>query len=426
MRIVAILAAALLTAAGAAVVAPAASAAPSIRIVSSSQQGPDASGYLHIVGEVENLSTTAAESVQVDAQLLAADGSFLDFEVAGSRVNVLKAGTKSPFDIMFQPPPGYDHYTLTVRADDALRSPNYNFTTVVDNEFTDGAGRHIVGRVTNGNTTPAEFIAVNYTFYNAAGTVVGVAVGFVSSGDPVAAGATAPFEVVLDQWIPAYASKVSVTESTTQAAPPGGVPAAKVTIAVDVQRITSGNAPMLSGYVTDASGVFLSGKSVSLLGQTYGQSAYAPVQTATGAPIVTDDNGRWSAQIRPERQTGFIAVADQARSAPLVVFVSARVNLDRSVAGRTVARTYAFRGDLDPNAPDFRGAALGLALNGRDARGRPTFAVIGTARTATDSAATYAVSAARGLPRGTNVFVVFTSARNGLLKGSASVSVNVA
>ena len=408
-----------------AALAPSASAAPSLRIVSSSQHGPDSSGYVHIVGEVENLSATAAESVQIDAQLLAADGSFLDFEVASSRLTVLRGGAKSPFDVLFQPPAGYDHYTLTVRGDDALRSPNNNFTTVVDSEFTDGAGRHIVGRVTNNNTTPAEFIAVNYTFYDAAGTVVGVAVGFVSSGDPVAPGATGPFEVILDPWIPAYTSKAFVTESSTAAAPPGGEPAAKVTIGVDVQRITSGNAPVLSGFVTDAAGVFLSGKTVSLIGQTYGQTSYQPVTTANGAAIVTDVNGRWTAPIRPERQTAFVAVVDQARSQPLVVFVSARVNLDRSVANRTVPRSYAFRGDLDPNAPDFRGAAVGLALNGRDSRGRPTFSVIGTARSAVDATASYAVSAARGLPAGQNVFVVFTSARNGLLKGSASVRVNV-
>ena len=225
----------------------------------------------------------------------------------------------------------------------------------------------------------------------------------------------------------------SPSPTTTSTGTPTGTPttpaectgATGVTISVNVQRITSGNAPTLSGVVTNAAGQPVSGCTITLLAKNYIQTTYSGVQTT--APIVTDDSGRWVVVVRPERQTAYVARVNQggAQSRSLVIFVSARVNLNRPAAGQVLPRSFCFTGDLDPNAPDFRGAAVGLAKVGRDAAGRPTFAVIGQTVTRNDANATFTVCPRSG-QLADGVYVIFTSARNGLLKGSVSQTVNTA
>ena len=215
----------------------------------------------------------------------------------------------------------------------------------------------------------------------------------------------------------------SNTASPTTSPSPGN-DAATVTINVNVQRITSGNAPTISGTVTDSSGQPVRNRDVQLLAREYNSSTYRAFPT--DEPLRTDNNGNYSGVVRPIRQTAFVTKVDDAQSPSLVVFVFTRVNLDRSAANTVQPRSYQFRGDLDPNAPDLRGAAVGLAIVGRDARGRATFSVINQTVTRNDAAATYTLGGRNGvLPVGTNTYVVFTSARNGLGKGSASVRFTV-
>ena len=215
-------------------------------------------------------------------------------------------------------------------------------------------------------------------------------------------------------------TRTSTGTPTTTATPQPCQNVTAVSITVNVQRITSGNAPTLSGTVERAGGQVARNCAVTLFAKNYIQTAYEAVATTE-----TDDTGRYLFQVRPVRQTSFIARSGATQSRSLVVFVSARVNLVRPAAGQVLPRSYCFTGDLDPNAPDFRGAAVGLAKVGRDAAGRPTFAVIGQTATRNDAGATFTLCPqSRQLADG--VYVIFTSARNGLLKGSVSQTINTA
>ena len=221
----------------------------------------------------------------------------------------------------------------------------------------------------------------------------------------------------------AFAAPVTVTGGSVPPPAPDGGPGAGVTLGADVSPVTSGNMPRLLGRAADYAGRALAGRNVTLMAKPYGSPGYTSVPLE--APVTTDADGRFAIAVRPERQTAYVARVDNVASTAAVVAVFARVNLDRSAAGAVVPRSYAFRGDLDPNAADFRGAAVGLGLVRTDALGQTTVTVIGQTLTRSDSSATYTLTAPRGLPLGTNTYVVFTSARNGLMKGVASLRLTV-
>ena len=193
-------------------------------------------------------------------------------------------------------------------------------------------------------------------------------------------------------------------------APPASalLPAADVTLAVDVSRITIGNAPVLSGAVTDLTGAPVSGADVLLYAKPYGSAGYTQA-----AALVADAAGRFSHAVRPDRQTAYIAQVEAEQSPAVVVYVAQRLTITSPGAGATIRATTPFFGDMQPR---YAGVAVGVATydGGR-------FVVRGQTRT--DNLARFV--AAAGLPGGTHTVVVFTSARNGLLKGSRSLRVSV-
>ena len=190
---------------------------------------------------------------------------------------------------------------------------------------------------------------------------------------------------------------------------PTGTPApARVTLGVDVQRITAGNAPVLSGVVTDAGGQPVPNLPVTIFSKSYGQSGYVSDFRPT-----TDAAGRFRQVVRPITQTAYVARAGAAQTGSLVVYVSARINVATPSAGSTVTNPVTVWGQL---IPEYAGAPVGLALvtGGR-------FQVL--AQAPTDARGVFAIRA--NLPRGTNAFAVFTSARAGTLRGSKSLTLVV-
>ena len=186
------------------------------------------------------------------------------------------------------------------------------------------------------------------------------------------------------------------------------LPVGSVALAVDVDRITVGNAPVLSGSASDVAGAPSGGTGVVLYAKPYGAAGYSALTTLT-----SDSTGRFSTPVRPDRQTSYIAEAEGVKSAAVVIYVSQRMTITSPAAGATIRAPMPFFGDM---LPRYSGVAVGVATY--DA-GR--FVVLGQTRT--DNLAQFVAGA--GLPGGTHTVVVFTSARNGLLKGSRSLRVTV-
>lgn len=155
-------------------------------------------------GEVRNDAKEARESVEV--RVILRDNA--KQEVGSKRGFVdqhyLKPGEVAPFSILFtkddRPPPfsTYDFEVISKPADFQL-GYSYRELTLSDvrAQRTDLGFIEVQGRVQNSGKQPTKFVQVSAIFYDAQGQVVGTSSGFAQTpnDDPLAAGATARFEI---------------------------------------------------------------------------------------------------------------------------------------------------------------------------------------------------------------------------------------
>lgn len=155
-------------------------------------------------GEVRNDAKEARESVEV--RVILRDNA--KQEVGSKRGFVdqhyLKPGEVAPFSILFTKddrlPPftTYDFEVISKPADFQL-GYSYRELTLSDvrAQRTDLGFIEVQGRVQNSGEQPTKFVQVSAIFYDAQGKVVGTSSGFAQTpnDDPLAAGATARFEI---------------------------------------------------------------------------------------------------------------------------------------------------------------------------------------------------------------------------------------
>jgi hypothetical protein len=199
------------------------SASVSVIVLTNSSWGPDAGGFEHIVGEVQNSGTENAEFVEIDFNFYNSSNTLLSTDFTFTELNVLAPGERSGFTDIFTPPAGYDHYAITgVQVSPALDPVNHNFNTQVTNVFTDSGGfQHVVGTVTNNNTTTDTFVEVVFTFRNCSGTVVDTDFTFVNTqnGDLGPSPASASFELIRSSDAPPFRTASLATQSGDAASP---------------------------------------------------------------------------------------------------------------------------------------------------------------------------------------------------------------
>ena len=145
-------------------VAPASAAAGSVQVVSTSSW-TDSIGNIHIVGEVLNGSGQFEQFIEIDFGLHNAANTLIRTEFTFTQADVLAPGERSSFDDIFTPPSGYDHYWISNITSQARSAPpNHNFATTVTSVFTDVIGaQHVVGTVTNNNSTTDTFVEILFT-----------------------------------------------------------------------------------------------------------------------------------------------------------------------------------------------------------------------------------------------------------------------
>ena len=184
--------------------------------------------------------------------------------------------------------------------------------------------------------------------------------------------------------------------------------AGSITLATNATRVTAGNAPTLTGIVRNFRGDAVDGVTVTIYVRGYGEARYS-----SAATVRTDDAGRFTLQVRPMKQSAFVAGVGEKRSPTLAIRVNTRMDISSPGANSVVANPVTFTGRMTPGYARVP-VGLGYLVNGR-------FVVLTQANTT--GTGTYAVPAR--LPRGTYAFVVFTSAHQGTDKGSRSVRLTV-
>lgn len=194
---------------------------------------------------------------------------------------------------------------------------------------------------------------------------------------------------------------------------PTGSAAHGVSTALSHPVVTAGNAPSVTATLTRRDGGPAYG-AVELYEKRYGETVYRRVGVG-----VTAADGTFRVVVRPTQQTAYVAVvrnvAGRHASAASVVQVHARVIVDHP----------AQNGGVDGPATVFTGALLPARPHvpvgvGDVTGGRFRYLAQGTS----DADGRFLIRVG-GLTHGWHVFVVYTSARAGVLRGSSRVRVHV-
>lgn len=149
---------------------------PAGLVILSSNSYVDAGGLRHIIGDV---ITTADAFRSVKATATLYDSADALIGTASHRTMLRKlvqrTGLRSPFEIVFDPPPGYDHYTLTVSGIKANSEVLERLKIELKIPYTDDLDvGHFPGRLTNNNNFAIDSLEMFVTVYNAEARVINV------------------------------------------------------------------------------------------------------------------------------------------------------------------------------------------------------------------------------------------------------------
>jgi len=198
----------------------------------------DSIGEAHCVGEVQNnTGTGTVDFVRISENEYNASDGLIGTSSTYAQIEPLSPGTKSGFTDIFSPPAGFTHCMVAFISWDVGGNPNYYFSTQVTNVFSDTGGTHYVGTVTNNNVTQADFVRVNFTFYDGGGGANDADFTYVETGSSasLAPGQTASFEEIHLSGAPAVASYAVLTTSSSPPThfSPQGVGAPQVALTPD-------------------------------------------------------------------------------------------------------------------------------------------------------------------------------------------------
>ncbi|ABX04039.1 MAG TPA: hypothetical protein DEF47_04985 [Herpetosiphon sp.] len=162
----------------------------------------DSIDFRWIVGEVVNNTASNQQFVKVIANLYDAGSNLVGTETGYTILDIVKAGTKSPFSILIlEPPANFDHYTLQIEARETTTAPLDTFAILSfgnrDSEI--GNYRYVYGEVRNDTGVPVKFTKIAITCYTKESTVQQVGFGYTSLQN-IAVGQSSAFEILLSQW----------------------------------------------------------------------------------------------------------------------------------------------------------------------------------------------------------------------------------
>jgi hypothetical protein len=169
---------------------------PELEILS--HQSYTDSGWFHIVGEVQNNSDTAIGFVKIVATLYDDAGNVVGTDFTYTELVVIPAGSRSPFVTGTDEYEGVTQYKLQTQGSPA-NLPREDLVILSHSHYEDAGWLHVRGEVQNTGDTPAEFVKIVITLYDAAGNVIGTDFTYTDL-DAVPAGGTSPFETGTDHY----------------------------------------------------------------------------------------------------------------------------------------------------------------------------------------------------------------------------------
>jgi len=157
----------------------------------------DTINYLHIVGEVQNTTSSNIEFGRIVATIYNSSGGVIATDFTYTYLDILAPGEKSPFHVLSEMPPGFANYTLQTEYRTTSTPPNRSLTILSQSSNVDSIGYlHIVGEVRNDSGHTIEFCEISGTMYDSGGKVVETDFTYTSIST-LSPGQTSPFELLI-------------------------------------------------------------------------------------------------------------------------------------------------------------------------------------------------------------------------------------
>jgi hypothetical protein len=139
--------------------------------------------YLHIVGEVQNNTSSHLDFVKISAIIFDDSGRLIDTDSTYTYLDNLPAGDKTCFHILLEKPASWAYYQFEVPSYRTEGKPLPNLAVVNDSGSYDPTfgWYKIIGQVRNDHHTRIEYVQPVGTLYKASGVVIGCDFTFVNS-----------------------------------------------------------------------------------------------------------------------------------------------------------------------------------------------------------------------------------------------------
>ena len=158
----------------------------------------DHSGYLHVVGELQNIGSKNTELNRVTVTFFDSEGAPVVTASNFSYLDILISGQKSPFEVIFSSPPLVTNYKLETTWRVTTEEPYLDIEIEESSlrEIGEGGKALLTGRVINREDEVLDVVMIAATFYDESGKVIGASFTF-SNVSPLRSGDSSGFTMVV-------------------------------------------------------------------------------------------------------------------------------------------------------------------------------------------------------------------------------------
>ncbi len=155
----------------------------------------DEDEFVYVIGQMQNNSTEAVEFAEVMATFYNESGEIVNTGYTFSEHDIILPGEISPFSIFIDKVDGIASYDLMLQGDSTDAQPRTDLVVLTYTDTIDDFDFFsITGEIQNQGDTPAEFVQIIATYYDAEGNIAGTDFGFTDL-DVLNPGETSTFEV---------------------------------------------------------------------------------------------------------------------------------------------------------------------------------------------------------------------------------------
>jgi len=162
----------------------------------------DNSGYLHVVGEVENVGDSDISFVRLTASFYDSNDTIVGTDFTYAMLDILPPKTKSPFEITLSDRKiarKVDHVRVVGAFQETLQKLSRTLLIPSHSSHTDSLGYlNIVGEIKNNGTQPSTYTKIVVTCYDNSGKVVAVDFSYIDPKN-LNHGQRAPFKMTIDK-----------------------------------------------------------------------------------------------------------------------------------------------------------------------------------------------------------------------------------